>query len=163
MSRYGPVIVPKSALSIDMCLRALAGFEVKLGQTWSKHGPYIVPKSKHMFRYTPLMFNVCQDAFRHFLNMSRHDTDSLIHIKTCRIMMHTYYRTNQTCFDMLSKRSDTSKPFPHMSRHISEMIRHNHTFTLFQTCEHMFMTCSNHVQTYRGMLWACPHRFLTCS
>ena len=26
---------------------ALAGLEVKLGQTWSKHGPEMVPKNRH--------------------------------------------------------------------------------------------------------------------
>ena len=47
-SKYGPDMVPKSRHSIKMFLRpylpflenfrALAGLEVKLGQTWSKHG-----------------------------------------------------------------------------------------------------------------------------
>jgi len=45
--------------SLEMCLRpfrfsvenfsALAGLEVKLGQTWSQHGPYVVPKNKKIY------------------------------------------------------------------------------------------------------------------
>ena len=50
-------MVPKNRQSIRMVLRpcrfsvenfsALAGLEVKLGQTWSKHGPDMVPKNRH--------------------------------------------------------------------------------------------------------------------
>jgi len=50
-------MVQKNRHSIEMGLRpfrfsvenfsALAGWEVKLGQTWSQHGPNMVPKNKH--------------------------------------------------------------------------------------------------------------------
>ena len=48
-SKYGPDMVLKSTHSVDIGLRpflgslehfsALAGLEVRLGQTWSPHGP----------------------------------------------------------------------------------------------------------------------------
>ena len=44
---------------------ALAGLEVKLGQTWSKHGPDMVPKNRHSmemglrpFRFSAENFSV---------------------------------------------------------------------------------------------------------
>ena len=50
-------MVPENRHSIEMVLRpfgfsvenfsALAGLEVKLGQTWSQHGPDMVPKNTH--------------------------------------------------------------------------------------------------------------------
>ena len=50
-------MVPKNRHFIVMVLRpfvfsvknfsALAGLEVKLGQTWSQHGPDMVPKKRH--------------------------------------------------------------------------------------------------------------------
>ena len=50
-------MVLKIKHSIDMVLRpcrfsvenfsALGGLEVKLGRTWSEHGPDMVPKNKH--------------------------------------------------------------------------------------------------------------------
>ena len=38
----------------------LAGLEVKLGQTWSHHGPYMVPKNRHSMEMglRPFRFSV---------------------------------------------------------------------------------------------------------
>ena len=39
---------------------ALAGLEVKLGQTWSQHGPYVVPKNKKIYGDgTETIWNQC--------------------------------------------------------------------------------------------------------
>ena len=63
-------MVPKNLHSIEMVLRpfgfsvenfsALAGLEVKLGQTWSKHGHDMVPKNTHSIEMVlrPCRFSV---------------------------------------------------------------------------------------------------------
>ena len=57
LSKHGPNIVSKSGHLIHICLSpswlnfvnviALAGLEVKLGQTWSQQGPCMVPKNRN--------------------------------------------------------------------------------------------------------------------
>ena len=43
--------------------RALGGLEVKLGQTWSEHGPDMVPKNKHSIEIVLRPFSVSVKNF----------------------------------------------------------------------------------------------------
>ena len=42
---------------------ALAGLEVKLGQTWSLHGPNMVPENRHSIEMVLRLFGVSVENF----------------------------------------------------------------------------------------------------
>ena len=72
-SQHGPDMVPKNRHSIEMFLgpfgfsvknfSALAGLEVKLGQTWSQHGPDMVPKNRHSIEMVLRPFEFSVETF----------------------------------------------------------------------------------------------------